>query len=51
VENFPENGMMGLFSFFTENGKGCLAMLEKNTLIYEVSICSAFIQLCLRKIL
>ncbi|TVU00170.1 hypothetical protein EJB05_54428 [Eragrostis curvula] len=35
VEDFPENGMMGLFSFFTENGKGCLAMLGKNTLIYE----------------
>lgn len=35
VENFPENGMMGLFSFFTENGKGCLAMLGENTLIYE----------------
>ncbi|KAL6629117.1 hypothetical protein ACP70R_028882 [Stipagrostis hirtigluma subsp. patula] len=35
VENFPENGMMGLFSFFTENGKGCLAMIGKNTLIYE----------------
>lgn len=35
VENFPENGMMGLFSFFTENGKGCLAMLGKNTLVYE----------------
>uniref|UniRef100_A0A0D9VCI8 BEACH domain-containing protein B n=1 Tax=Leersia perrieri TaxID=77586 RepID=A0A0D9VCI8_9ORYZ len=35
VESFPENGMMGLFSFFTENGKGCLAMLGKDTLIYE----------------
>ncbi|RLM79604.1 BEACH domain-containing protein B [Panicum miliaceum] len=35
VESFPEKGMMGLFSFFTENGKGCLAMLGKNTLIYE----------------
>lgn len=35
VESFPENGMMGLFSFFTENGKGCLAMLGKNTLVYE----------------
>ncbi|WVZ77789.1 hypothetical protein U9M48_025613 [Paspalum notatum var. saurae] len=35
VENFPDKGMMGLFSFFTENGKGCLAMLGKNSLIYE----------------
>ncbi|KAL5212760.1 hypothetical protein ABZP36_023607 [Zizania latifolia] len=35
VESFPDNGMMGLFSFFTENGKGCLAMLGKDTLIYE----------------
>uniref|UniRef100_J3L9U4 BEACH domain-containing protein n=2 Tax=Oryza brachyantha TaxID=4533 RepID=J3L9U4_ORYBR len=35
VESFPENSMMGLFSFFTENGKGCLAMLGKDTLIYE----------------
>ncbi|XP_021314979.1 BEACH domain-containing protein B isoform X2 [Sorghum bicolor] len=35
VESFPEKGLMGLFSFFTENGKGCLAMLGKNTLIYE----------------
>ncbi|RLN08296.1 BEACH domain-containing protein B [Panicum miliaceum] len=35
VESFTEKGMMGLFSFFTENGKGCLAMLGKNTLIYE----------------
>ncbi|KAJ3679372.1 hypothetical protein LUZ60_017383 [Juncus effusus] len=35
VENFPERGIMGLFSFFTENGKGCLAMLAKGTLIFE----------------
>lgn len=28
---------MGLFSFFTENGKGCLAMLAKGTLIFEVT--------------
>lgn len=40
VESFPEKGMMGLFSFFTENGKGCLAMLGKNTLIYEVIFAS-----------
>lgn len=43
VESFPENGMMGLFSFFTENGKGCLAMLGKNTLVYEVMVVVAFI--------
>uniref|UniRef100_A0A453NF39 Neurobeachin alpha-solenoid region domain-containing protein n=1 Tax=Aegilops tauschii subsp. strangulata TaxID=200361 RepID=A0A453NF39_AEGTS len=43
VESFPENGMMGLFSFFTENGKGCLAMLGKNTLVYEVMVVAAFI--------
>ncbi|XP_078166919.1 binding protein isoform X2 [Carex rostrata] len=35
VENFPDRGIMGLFSFFTENGKGCLAMLAKGTLIFE----------------
>lgn len=42
VESFPEKGMMGLFSFFTENGKGCLAMLGKNTLIYEVIFAYAY---------
>ncbi|XP_044956208.1 BEACH domain-containing protein B-like isoform X2 [Hordeum vulgare subsp. vulgare] len=35
VENFPENGMMGLFSFSTEDGKGCSAMLSKSALVYE----------------
>uniref|UniRef100_A0A0E0JVW3 BEACH domain-containing protein B n=1 Tax=Oryza punctata TaxID=4537 RepID=A0A0E0JVW3_ORYPU len=35
VESFPENSMMGLFSFFTESGKGCLAMLGKDALIFE----------------
>ncbi|KAF2928095.1 BEACH domain-containing protein B isoform X2 [Oryza sativa Japonica Group] len=35
VENFPENGMMGLFSFFTEDGKGCSAVLSKSALVYE----------------
>lgn len=54
VENFPDNGMMGLFSFFTENGKGCLAMLGKNTLVYEVMVVASFIsrtfaELCLIK--
>uniref|UniRef100_A0A0E0Q1M9 BEACH domain-containing protein n=1 Tax=Oryza rufipogon TaxID=4529 RepID=A0A0E0Q1M9_ORYRU len=31
VENFPENGMMGLFSFFTEDGKGYPKMNEAMT--------------------
>ncbi|XP_047071626.1 BEACH domain-containing protein B-like [Lolium rigidum] len=35
VENFPENGMMGLFSFCTEDGRGCSAMLSKSALVYE----------------
>ncbi|XP_065880379.1 BEACH domain-containing protein B isoform X2 [Euphorbia lathyris] len=35
VENFPRNGTMGLFSFLTENGKGCLAVLGKDRLVYE----------------
>ncbi|KAF7097943.1 hypothetical protein CFC21_099720 [Triticum aestivum] len=35
VENFPENGMMGLFSFSTEDGRGCSAMLSKSALVYE----------------
>ncbi|CAL5040017.1 unnamed protein product [Urochloa decumbens] len=36
VENFPDNGMMGLFSFFTEDGKGCSAVLNRSALVYEV---------------
>ncbi|XP_073008552.1 BEACH domain-containing protein B isoform X1 [Typha latifolia] len=35
VENFPENGIMGLFSFFTDNGRGCLAMLGRGKLVFE----------------
>lgn len=35
VEDFPENGMMGLFCFLTDNGRGCLAMLGKEKLIFE----------------
>lgn len=38
VENFPRSGTMGLFSFLTENGRGCLAVVAKDKLIYEVSI-------------
>ncbi len=33
--------MMGLFSFFTESGKGCLAMLGKDALIFEVMVVGA----------
>ncbi|KAK8597059.1 hypothetical protein V6N12_065535 [Hibiscus sabdariffa] len=35
VENFPENGTMGLFKFLTENGRGCLASVAEDKLIYE----------------
>lgn len=34
VENFPRNGAMSLFSFLTENGRGCVALLSKDRLIY-----------------
>jgi len=37
VESFPRNGTMGLFSFLSENGKGCLAAVGNERLIYEVS--------------
>ncbi|KAK2977991.1 hypothetical protein RJ640_023529 [Escallonia rubra] len=35
IESFPRTGTMGLFSFLTENGRGCLAVLAKDGLIYE----------------
>ncbi|KAL0366361.1 UNVERIFIED_CONTAM: BEACH domain-containing protein B [Sesamum radiatum] len=35
VENFPQNGPMGLFSFLMENGRGCYAVLAEDKLIYE----------------
>ncbi|KAF9610456.1 hypothetical protein IFM89_022420 [Coptis chinensis] len=35
IENFPRTGMMGLFSFLTENGRGCSAVLGKDKLVYE----------------
>lgn len=38
VESFPQNGVMGLFSFLTENGRGCYAVLAVDKLIYEVKI-------------
>ncbi|KAM7253246.1 hypothetical protein ACFE04_025864 [Oxalis oulophora] len=37
VENFPRRGAMGLFSFLTENGKGCWAALAKDKLIFEAN--------------
>lgn len=37
VESFPRGGgTMGLFSFLTESGRGCLGVLGKDKLIYEV---------------
>jgi hypothetical protein len=30
--------MMGLFSFFTEDGKGCSAVLNRSALVYEVIV-------------
>nr|XP_011458851.1 PREDICTED: BEACH domain-containing protein lvsC isoform X3 [Fragaria vesca subsp. vesca] len=35
LENFPRSGTMGLFSFLTENGRGCMAALSKDKLLYE----------------
>ncbi|KAL5705340.1 hypothetical protein ACHQM5_023655 [Ranunculus cassubicifolius] len=35
VENFPRTGTMGLFSFLTENGRGCSAVIGKDKLVYE----------------
>ncbi|GMI77267.1 hypothetical protein HRI_001396000 [Hibiscus trionum] len=35
VENFPGNGTMGLFKFLTENGRGCLASIAEDKLVYE----------------
>ncbi|KAJ6709641.1 hypothetical protein OIU74_010693, partial [Salix koriyanagi] len=35
VESFPRNGTMGLFSFLSENGKGCLAAVGNERLVYE----------------
>ncbi|KAG7971974.1 hypothetical protein I3843_07G161500 [Carya illinoinensis] len=35
VENFPRSGTMGLFSFLTENGRGCMAVVAKDKVIYE----------------
>lgn len=39
IENFPRTGMMGLFSFLTENGRGCWSALAKDRLFYEVKSC------------
>ncbi|KAH0452153.1 hypothetical protein IEQ34_019452 [Dendrobium chrysotoxum] len=35
VEEFPERGVMGLFSFHSDNGRGCSTMLGKGKLIFE----------------
>ncbi|KNA15279.1 hypothetical protein SOVF_099670 isoform A [Spinacia oleracea] len=35
VENFPRSGTMGLFSFLTENGRGCFSLISRDKLIYE----------------
>nr|XP_027094520.1 BEACH domain-containing protein B isoform X2 [Coffea arabica]XP_027094521.1 BEACH domain-containing protein B isoform X3 [Coffea arabica] len=35
VESFPRSGTMSLFSFLTESGRGCFAVLAKDWLIYE----------------
>jgi len=42
VGDFPENGMMGLFSFLTDNGRGCVAVLGKNMVVFVVGLCSGF---------
>ncbi|KAA3476613.1 BEACH domain-containing protein B-like isoform X3 [Gossypium australe] len=36
VEDFPKNGTMGLFKFFTENRRGFLAAVAKDKLIYKL---------------
>lgn len=35
IEDFPKSGIMGLFSFLTDIGRGCQAMLGKDMLIFE----------------
>ncbi|KAJ4967218.1 hypothetical protein NE237_019067 [Protea cynaroides] len=35
VENFPRTGTVGLFSFLTENGRGCFAVIGRDKLVYE----------------
>lgn len=35
VEDFPRIGLLGLFSFLSENGKGCLCALGQDRLIFE----------------
>lgn len=34
VEKFPGSGTMGLFKFLGENGRGCLAVISKDKLVY-----------------
>ncbi|KAH7652235.1 Concanavalin A-like lectins/glucanases protein [Dioscorea alata] len=35
VEDFRETGMMGLFCFLSDNGRGCLAMLGQDKMYFE----------------
>ncbi|KAK8941577.1 hypothetical protein KSP40_PGU012222 [Platanthera guangdongensis] len=35
VEEFPEHGIMGLFSFFSDSGRGCSTMLGNGKLFFE----------------
>jgi WD40 repeat protein len=35
IESMPTNGGMGLYSCLTETGRGCLAVLAKDKIIYE----------------
>lgn len=46
VENFPRSGTMGLFSFLTENGRGCFSLISRDKLIYEV-ICRLICGICI----
>lgn len=36
IESLPRNGAVNLFSFLSENGRGCLAMVSKDKILYEV---------------
>ncbi|CAN6454099.1 unnamed protein product [Victoria cruziana] len=36
LEGYPKNGAMGLFGFLSDNGRGCVAIIGKEMLIYEV---------------
>lgn len=38
VETFSSSGKMGLFSFLTESGRGCFAVIAKDRLTSEVTL-------------